>query len=95
MFKRPQNRYGDTPQVETPYMRARQVWDKRIGSARVQAMNWRLMALSCLGLSAFLAVGLVWQSAQGRITPYVDFDDIGSDLTAARLPKNAAGKHHG
>lgn len=79
MFKRPQNRYGDTPQVETPYMRARQVWDERIGSARVQAMNWRLMALSCLGLSAFLAVGLVWQSAQGRITPYVvEVDKFGS-----------------
>ncbi len=79
MFKRAQNKYGDTPPAETPYQRARQVWDDRIGSARVQAMNWRLMALSCLGLSAFLAAGLVWQSAQGRITPYVvEVDKFGS-----------------
>lgn len=79
MFKRPQNRYGDTPDAETPYRRARQAWDERIGSARVQAMNWRVMALGCLGLSAFLAASLVWQSAQGRITPYVvEVDKFGS-----------------
>ena len=30
---------------ETPYTRARGEWDDRIGSARVQAANWRLAAL--------------------------------------------------
>jgi type IV secretion system protein VirB5 len=79
MFRRPHNRYGDTPDVETPYQRAAQVWDDRIGSARVQAMNWRLMALSCLALSALLGAGLMWQSAQSRITPYVvEVDKFGS-----------------
>lgn len=71
MFRRQLNRYGDTPEVETPYQRAKQMWDERIGSARVQAMNWRLMALSCLGLSAAMAAALIWLSAQSRITPYV------------------------
>ena len=41
MFRRPTVRYGRTPQPETPYQRAGQVWDERIGSARVQAKNWR------------------------------------------------------
>ena len=79
MFKRAQNRYGDTPIAETPYQRATQAWDERIGSARVQAMNWRLMAFACLALAVFLALALVWQSAQGRITPYiVEVDKFGS-----------------
>ena len=38
-FKRPQVRYADTPQPATPYQAAAQVWDERIGSARVQAKN--------------------------------------------------------
>ena len=42
MFRRPNIRYGKTPEPETPYQRAGQVWDERIGSARVQAKNWRL-----------------------------------------------------
>ena len=36
-FKKPQVRYADTPQPATPYQTAGQVWDDRIGSARVQA----------------------------------------------------------
>ena len=51
-FKKPQVRYADTPQPATPYQAAGQVWDERIGSPRVQAKNWRLMAFGCLILSA-------------------------------------------
>ncbi len=71
MFKRSTLRYGRTPEPETPYQRAAQVWDDRIGSARVQARNWRLMAFGSLFLSAGLAAGLVWQSASGTIVPWV------------------------
>ncbi|VTZ27495.1 Conjugal transfer protein [Methylocella tundrae] len=71
MFKRPSVRYGRTPEPETPYQKAAQVWDERIGSARVQARNWRLMAFGSLFLSAGLAFGLVWQSATGTIVPWV------------------------
>jgi type IV secretory pathway TrbF-like protein len=45
------------PEPETPYQRAAQVWDDRIGSARVQAKNWRLMAFGSLALSAALSAG--------------------------------------
>ena len=70
-FKRPAVRYGRTPEPETPYQRAAQAWDDRIGSARVQAKNWRLMAFGSLFLSGGLAAGLVWQSATGSIVPWV------------------------
>ena len=71
MFKRPSVHYGQTPEPVTPYQKAAQVWDERIGSARVQAKNWRLMAFGSLLLSAGLASGLVWQSARGTIVPWV------------------------
>jgi len=71
MFKRPSVRYGRTPKPETPYQKAAQVWDERIGSARVQAKNWRLMAFGSLLLSSGLAVALVWQSLRGTVTPWV------------------------
>lgn len=78
MFRRPIVRYGKTPEPETPYQRAGQVWDDRIGSARVQAKNWRFAFFGALALSGGLAVGLVWQSARGTITPWVvEVDKLG------------------
>ena len=71
LFKRPQVRYSETPEPVTPYQAAGQVWDQRIGSARVQAKNWRLMAFGCLSLALLMAGGLVWRSAQSIVTPYV------------------------
>jgi type IV secretion system protein VirB5 len=70
-FRRSIQRYGRTPEPVTPYQRAAQVWDDRIGSARVQARNWRLMAFGSLMLASGLAAGLIWQSMQSRVVPYV------------------------
>src|SRR4051812_34981218 len=70
-FRRAVQRYGRTPEPVTPYQRAAQAWDDRIGSARVQARNWRLMALAGLALSTGLSGGLLWQSMQSRVVPYV------------------------
>jgi type IV secretion system protein VirB5 len=83
-FKRPATHYGKTPEPETPYQRAAQIWDDRIGSARVQARNWRLMAFSCLILSAGFAAALVWQSARGTIVPWVvQVDNLGQAQAVA------------
>ena len=71
IFKRPTTHYGKTPEPVTPYQRAAQVWDERIGSARVQARNWRYMAFGCLILSAGFASALVWQSTRGTVVPWV------------------------
>ena len=78
VFKRAVQRYGRTPAPETPFQRAGQLWDERIGSARVQARNWRLMAFGCLGLTVATSGGLLWQSLQSRIVPYVvEVDRLG------------------
>jgi type IV secretion system protein VirB5 len=77
-FRRPSIRYGRTPEPETPYQRAAQAWDERIGTARVQAANWRLIAFGNLVLAAGLAGGLVWQASRGTITPWVvEVDRLG------------------
>ena len=84
MFKRASVRYGSTPEPETPYQRAAQVWDDRIGSARVQAKNWRLMAFGSLLLSSGLAAALVWQSLRGSVVPWVvEVDKLGQAQTVA------------
>jgi type IV secretory pathway TrbF-like protein len=83
-FRRPATHYGKTPQPETPYQRAAQVWDERIGSARVQAKNWRYMAFGSLILSAGFAAALVWQSARGTVVPWVvQVDNLGQAQTVA------------
>ncbi|MFI0846546.1 conjugal transfer protein TrbF [Mesorhizobium sp. IMUNJ 23232] len=71
LFKRPSVRYARTPEPDTPYQRAAQVWDERIGSSRVQARNWRLMAFGSLVLAGGFAVALVWQSTRGTVVPWV------------------------
>jgi type IV secretory pathway TrbF-like protein len=77
-FKRAVQRYGRTPEPQTPYQRAGQLWDERIGSARVQAHSWRLMAFGGLVLTTGLSGGLVWQSMQSRVVPYVvEVDSLG------------------
>ena len=84
LFKRPAAHYGKTPQPETPYQKAAQVWDERIGSARVQAKNWRYMAFGSLALSAGFAVALVWHSVQGTVVPWVvQVDKLGQAQTVA------------
>ncbi|HWK44072.1 MAG TPA: conjugal transfer protein TrbF, partial [Stellaceae bacterium] len=61
-----------------------QVWDERIGSARVQAKNWRLMAFGSLILSCGLAGGLVWQSTHGTVVPWVvQVDKLGQAQAVA------------
>jgi len=79
MFKRATNSYGRTEAPVTPYQKAAQVWDERIGSARVQARSWRLMAFACLAFAMALAAHSVWLAGQSRITPYVvEVDRLGA-----------------
>ena len=84
LFRRPATHFGKTPQPETPYQKAAQVWDERIGSVRVQAKNWRLMAFGSLILSVGFASALVWQSARGTVVPWVvQVDKLGQAQAVA------------
>ncbi|KRW95504.1 conjugal transfer protein TrbF [Paracoccus sp. MKU1] len=89
IFKRPSPHYGKSPEPETPYQKAAQVWDERIGSARVQARNWRYMAFGCLILAGGFASALVWQSARGTVVPWVvQVDNLGQAQTVAPAAEN-------
>lgn len=89
LFKRPATHYGKSPGPETPYQRAGQIWDERIGSARAQAKNWRLMAFGSLILSAGFAAALIWQSARGTIVPWVvQVDRLGQAQAVAPATAN-------
>ena len=70
-FKRAGLRYGETPEPVTPYQKAAQVWDERIGSSRAQAHNWRPMALGSLGVSLVLVTILLWLGRSGSTIPYI------------------------
>lgn len=84
MFKRPSTHYGKMPEPVTPYQRAAQVWDDRIGSARVQARNWRLMAFASVFLAGGFATAFVWQSLRGTVVPWVvQVDPLGQAQAVA------------
>ena len=72
-FRRSAPHYGQSPFPETPYQKAGQIWDDRIGAARVQARNWRLMALGLLGLMTATSAALVWRSLHATVTPDTSF----------------------
>lgn len=71
LFRRGSSRFSRTPEPETPYQRAGQIWDERIGLARVQARNWRRMAFGCLALALVSTGALAWQASRASITPWV------------------------
>jgi type IV secretory pathway TrbF-like protein len=70
-FRRPQDRYGSSAPVESPYQRAAQEWDNRIGSAVAQAKNWRLAAFCSLGLAALSLGGFIYQASNTNIATFV------------------------
>jgi type IV secretory pathway TrbF-like protein len=65
-------------ELDTVYARAAQEWDDRIGSARVQAKNWRIYALVAMGAVLASIAGLIYLGAQPKRVPYfVEIDALG------------------
>lgn len=71
MFRRAQSHYGRTPEPETPYHRARQVWDDRIGAVAVAGRRVWALALAEGGVIVVLSLALVWTNARGSVVPWV------------------------
>jgi len=85
MFKRAIQRYGETPEPVTPYQKAVDAWDQRVGTATVQAANWRYIAFGSVAISLVLAGGMVWLSAQYRVVPYVvEVDKSGEPIALGK-----------
>src|ERR1700753_1527273 len=77
-FQRVSVRYGQTPEPVTPYQRAAQVWDERLGSARGQASNWRLAAVASVVLSRGLGLTILTHLPRSGVVPYVvEVDRLG------------------
>jgi type IV secretion system protein VirB5 len=70
-FKRSPQPFGASAPEETPYMRAQQVWDDRLGSARAQAASWRLAAFAAMGISFVTLGGYVYERSNTHVATYV------------------------
>jgi type IV secretion system protein VirB5 len=64
--------------AQTPYHKAQQEWDRRMGAATVQAANWRLIAFGLAGLLFFSTAGNIYLGAQPKAVPhFVEIDKLG------------------
>lgn len=82
-----------TPQgaADTPYMRARQEWDRRMGSALVHAKNWRLATFASLGIVALALGGIILLANKPRAVPHIiEIDQLGAALYRGPAGKTVA-----
>lgn len=70
-FRRAADRYGSSAPIESPYLRAGQEWDRRIGGQAVQAHSWKLATFASLGVAALAIGGLIYQANTKTIATYV------------------------
>jgi type IV secretion system protein VirB5 len=71
LFKRPTVAFGASAPPETPFQKAGQVWDHRVGAATAQAANWRYAAFAAFALSAVTLTAYIWERADTRVATYV------------------------
>lgn len=72
--------------VETPYLRAKQEWDKRIGTTQVQAKNWRLLAIFATLIALFaLVIALITMTTSKNIVYVAEITKAGHVVNVAPL----------
>lgn len=69
-FFRPRRTMSAAPEA-TPYQKAGQMWDERMGLTLAHARNWRRMALGNLVLAAFLGAGWWAQAERAEVRAFV------------------------
>lgn len=69
-FRAPARSYAAAP-ADTPYKRAQQEWDARMGSAVLSARAWRAIAFGVLGLLGVAVASLVVVAMQQRTFVHV------------------------
>lgn len=73
----------------TPYQKAGQIWDDRIGSARVQAKNWRFIAMLSMLISLILLMMLIISLSLDQSKVYVaQVEKSGQVINVAPLMRN-------
>jgi len=69
----------DTPVPITPYQKAGQIEDRRLGRANARSNRWCLAFCGAMGLAALSTSGLIYQNAQASIVPWVvEVDETGA-----------------
>ena len=67
------------------YLAARQEWLERYGSYIAQARNWRIAALSAIGIAALFGAGMVYEADRVHVVPYVvEVDKLGKAVELAQ-----------
>jgi type IV secretion system protein TrbF len=69
-FFRPKRPLSSAP-LESPFQRAGQIWDERMGLTLAHARAWRRIALANLVLAAFLGAGWWRQAERALVEPFV------------------------
>jgi type IV secretion system protein VirB5 len=69
-FRRPKRALSAGP-TATPYQKAAQVWDERMGLSLAHARNWRRMAFANLLIAAGLGAGWWMQAREASVRPFV------------------------
>lgn len=98
-FRAPTKSYASPP-PDTPYRRAQQEWDARMGSAVLSARSWRMTAFAGLGLAAALAAALTFVALDQRTFVHVVEVDPQGQVMQVRAadgrwsPTNAQIAHH-
>jgi type IV secretory pathway TrbF-like protein len=65
--------------LDTPYRRARQEWDARMGSALVHAKNWRLATFASMGAVLVMAGGMIYLGSLPKAVPHIiEVDRLGA-----------------
>ena len=66
-----QPEYAISDDLDTPYLQAKAAWDDRIGTSRLQAKNWRIVAYACLLSNLILIFGVLHFAGRNTIIPYI------------------------
>ncbi len=65
--------------LDTPYRRARQEWDARMGSAVVHAKNWRLATFASMSVVVLATGGMIYLGSLPKAVPHIiEVDRLGA-----------------
>ena len=65
--------------LDTPYRRARQEWDTRMGSAVVHAKNWRLATFASMAAVLLATGGMIYLGSLPKAVPHIiEVDRLGA-----------------
>ena len=84
-----------TPEPDTPYRQAQQLWDNRMGSSLAHARTWRTAAFASLALAGAMAAGVVVLALRPAAVPFViEANETGEarlvgPATSAYVPSDA------